>query len=396
MNSVTRLIGRESEIFAEDVKIHDEILRGKISSSRFLVIGGAGTIGQAVSREIFLRNPKALHVVDTSENNLVELVRDIRSTLGYISGDFQALPLDCGALEYDAFISAQEPYDYIFNLSALKHVRSEKDPYSLMRMIRVNVENTNKLAEQATRDGCKNFFCVSSDKAANPVNMMGATKRVMEMFLLRHSLKTKISLARFANVAFSDGSLLHGFEKRMQKMQPLSAPKDVKRYFITSKESGELCLMAGLLGENRDTFFPNDCGNLCPTTFSEIAVRYLEHHGYEPFLCETEEEARGNIQDLVRTKRWPCFFFESDTTGEKSIEEFYTDKEELDLDRFSRIGVIKNKEGLENPSLGEFSAEISRMCNHGQWAKQEIVALFQRILPNFSHEEKNKHLDNRM
>jgi len=231
--NILNLIGRDKALFSNDIRDNESELKKRVSSSTFLVIGGAGSIGQAVTKEIFKRNPKKLHVVDISENNMVELVRDIRSSFGYIDGDFQTFALDIGSIEYDAFIKADGKFDYVLNLSALKHVRSEKDPYTLMRMIDVNVFNTDKTLQQAIENKTKKYFCVSTDKAANPVNMMGASKRIMEMFLMRKSLDIKISTARFANVAFSDGSLLHGFNQRIQKGQPIVAPNDIKRYFVT-------------------------------------------------------------------------------------------------------------------------------------------------------------------
>ncbi len=254
MNTILPLIGRSEALFTQDITSHNKELGRIVSSSRFLVLGGAGSIGQAVTKEIFKRNPKKLHVVDISENNMVELVRDIRSSFGYINGDFQTFALDIGSFEYDAFIKADGQYDYVLNLSALKHVRSEKDPFTLMRMIDVNVFNTDKTIQQSIDAGAKKYFCVSTDKAANPVNMMGASKRIMEMFLMRKSELMAISTARFANVAFSDGSLLHGFNQRIQKRQPIVAPNDIKRYFVTPQESGELCLMSCIFGENRDIF----------------------------------------------------------------------------------------------------------------------------------------------
>jgi len=249
-----KLIGRNQELFNKDIEKHESELQKIVSSSKFLVIGGAGSIGSATTKEIFKRNPKKLHVVDISENNMVELVRDIRSSFGYIDGDFQTFALDIGSIEYDAFWNADGDYDYVLNLSALKHVRSEKDPYTLMRMIDVNIFNTDKTIQQSIDKGVKKYFCVSTDKAANPVNMMGASKRIMEMFLMRRSKEINISTARFANVAFSDGSLLHGFNKRIEKKQPIVAPNDIKRYFVIPKESGELCLMSCIFGENRDIF----------------------------------------------------------------------------------------------------------------------------------------------
>ncbi|MFN6015266.1 MAG: polysaccharide biosynthesis protein, partial [Flavobacteriales bacterium] len=255
-NEILQIIGRESELFVEDVQHVESDLRSIISHSSFLVLGGAGSIGQAVTKEIFKRNPQKLHVVDISENNLVELVRDLRSSLGYIDGDFQTFALDIGSVEYDAMIKADGHFDYVLNLSALKHVRSEKDPYTLMRMIDVNIRNTVKTILQSKEKGAKKYFCVSTDKAANPVNMMGASKRIMELFLWKLSSKIPISTARFANVAFSDGSLLHGFNQRLEKMQPIVAPNDVDRYFVTPQESGELCLLSCIFGNSGDTFFP--------------------------------------------------------------------------------------------------------------------------------------------
>ncbi|MDR0301409.1 MAG: UDP-N-acetylglucosamine 4,6-dehydratase, partial [Treponema sp.] len=275
MSYILSLIGRTEPLFYADISLHEKELSTLIASSRFLVIGGAGSIGSAVVCELFKRNPKLLHVVDISENNMVELVRDIRSSLGYIDGEFATFAIDCGSDIFDSLMLNGQGYDYVFNLSALKHVRSEKDPFTLMRMIDVNVFNTDKTIQQAKEKGARKYFCVSTDKAANPVNMMGASKRIMEMFLMRCSLELPVSTARFANVAFSDGSLLYGFNRRMEKEQPLSAPNDVRRYFVTPQESGELCLMSCLLGENRDVFFPKLDYDLNLITFSEIAERYL-------------------------------------------------------------------------------------------------------------------------
>jgi FlaA1/EpsC-like NDP-sugar epimerase len=397
MSKDLTIVGREKKLFTDDVNHHERELCDKVSESTFLVIGGAGTIGQAVTKEIFKRNPKALHVVDISENNLVELVRDVRSSCGYIKGDFQTLPLDCGSLEFDVFLkNSKFKYDYLLNLSALKHVRSEKDPFSLMRMINVNVLNTDKTARQAIELGSKKYFCVSTDKAANPVNMMGASKRIMELFLMRRSKQISISTARFANVAFSDGSLLHGFSQRISKNQPIAAPNDVKRYFITFQESGELCLLSTLLGENRDVFFPKLSEELNLITFSEIAVRYLQHLGYEAIACGSEEEARAKVSELKGQKKWPCYFFNSDTTGEKAFEEFFTDKETLDLERFKDIGVIKNSPTFDSRKLDWFENCVDNMKQRGYWSKEELVFLLHEILPEFEHEEKGKNLDSKM
>ena len=390
------LLGRKGPLFSSDITQLNLDLISMIKNGRFLVIGGAGSIGQAVTKEIFKRKPLKLHVVDISENNMVELVRDIRSTLGYIDGDFKTFAIDCGSLEFEALITSEGPYDYVFNLSALKHVRSEKDPFTLMRMLSVNILNTIKTFKLARDHGAKKYFCVSTDKAANPVNMMGASKRIMEMFLMRESKTMSISMARFANVAFSDGSLLHGFNQRVSKRQPLSAPSDVRRYFVTPQESGELCLMSGLLGDNRDIFFPKLNEQLDLITFSDIAERYLHDLGYEPHHCKSEDEARDSAMELINKRQWPCYFFKSDTTGEKDFEEFYTDAEDIDMHKYKSVGVIKNEPLYDENKLDQFLLNIEELQSNGNWNKQEIIKLFFDLLPDFAHKETGKYLDQRM
>ncbi len=393
---ILKLIGRERGLFERDLARFGEFLKEEVGRSKFLVIGGAGSIGQAVVKEIFKREPKKLHVVDISENNLAELVRDIRSSLGYIKGEFKTFAIDVGSFEYDAFVKSDGEYDYILNLSALKHVRSEKDPFTLMRMIEVNILNTEKTLIQSIKKGSKKYFCVSTDKATNPVNMMGASKRIMELFLMRRSLELPVSTARFANVAFSDGSLLYSFNRRLEKRQPIVAPKDVKRYFITPKESGELCLMSAILGENRDIFFPKINSEIHLLTFSELALRYLNMRGYEPYICESEQEARDKVKSLPDKKQWPCYFFISDTTGEKEVEEFYDEKDVLDLERFDGIGVIKNKPVFDNEKLEYFLSRVDGFKKSLLWTKEDLVSLFEFMVPEFNHIERGKYLDDKM
>ena len=393
---VLSLVGRAVPLFSSDISTRESDLSSMVSGSRFLVVGGAGTIGQAVVREIFRRDPKVLHVVDISENNMVELVRDIRSSVGYRCGDFRTFALDCGSCEFAALVASEGPYDYVFNLSALKHVRSEKDPFTLMRMVQVNVFNTLKTLAMGRDGNARKYFCVSTDKAANPVNMMGASKRIMELFLMRESLSQPISMARFANVAFSDGSLLHGFNQRFVKRQPISAPNDVRRYFVTPQESGELCLLSGLLGENRDILFPKLSEKLHLITFSEIAVGYLESLGFEAYECGTEDEARGRSEELISQKRWPCYFFKSDTTGEKDFEEFFTDNEDLDLERFESVGVIRNAANFDSGRLDSFTEGVQKLLSQPTWTKSEIVKLFFDIIPDFEHKETGRYLDQKM
>jgi len=390
------LIGRNKLLFEDDMSKNMENLYRIIASSSFLVIGGAGSIGQAVVKEIFKRHPKKLHVVDLSENNLTELVRDIRSSFGYIKGSFKTFALDIGSIEYDAFIKADGKYDYVLNLSALKHVRSEEDPFTLMRMIDVNIFNTDKTIQQSIENGTKKYFCVSTDKAANPINMMGASKRIMEMFLMRRSLDIEISTARFANVAFSDGSLLHGFNQRIEKRQPIAAPSDIKRYFVTPQESGELCLMSCIFGENRDIFFPKLSEALHLMSFSDIAIKYLKGKGYEPYLCDSEDEARELIKTLPEQGKWPCLFTDSSTTGEKDFEEFYTDKEILNMERFENLGIIKNGPEFDENQLNDFSNTIHKFKSNMKWTKKEIVGEFFKMIPEFNYYDTGRYLDGKM
>lgn len=400
LDNILPLIGRTAPLLEADIKNNEKTLSEIVKNSRFLVIGGAGTIGSAICREIFVRNPKVLHVVDISENNMVELVRDIRSSVGYGDGEFATFALDCGSEIFKVFMEQQKKriggYDYVFNTSALKHVRSEKDPFTLMRLIDTNIFNTDITMKMAKDAGAKKYFCVSTDKAANPVNMMGASKRIMEFYLNRRSQEMPVSTARFANVAFSDGSLLYGFNRRLDKGQPLSAPNDVRRYFVTPKEAGELCMMSCLLGENRDLFFPKLDHDLNLVTFSSIAEKYLESLGYEPVQCATEDEARSRVTELKAVHKYPVYFFKSDTTGEKDFEEFFTANETVIMDRFESLGVIKNELIYDENLLQHFTSTIENMKKKGEWTRGELIDLFNEMIPNFNHKETGKFLDGRM
>lgn len=390
------LLGRDNGFFDSDIIKHEKEISSIIESSSFLVLGGAGSIGQAVTKEIFKRKPKKLHVVDVSENNLTELVRDIRSSFGYIKGKFNTFALDIGSIEYDTFFKSDGKYDYVLNLSALKHVRSEKDPYTLMRMIEVNIFNTDKTIKQSIANNSKKYFCVSTDKATDPINMMGASKLIMEMFLMRRSEFVDVSTARFANVAFSDGSLLYGFNKRIEKRQPLAAPHDIKRYFLTPQESGELCIMSCILGKNRDIFFPkiNIKKNLI--SFSDLAIKFLNDKGYDAFICSSEDEARELMKSLPQKKKWPCLFTKSDTTGEKEIEEFYTGKDVLDMKRFDNLGIIVNNLKFNDDKLKNFEDVIIKFKSTMSWDKKSILNEFNKIIPNFKYYDNQKYLDGKM
>ena len=393
---ILELVGRKKPLFSVDIKTRELELTELISGSQILVVGAAGSIGQSVTIELMKRDPKLLYAVDISENNLVELVRMIRSSIGYNKCEFKTFAVSCGSHEFDALCSSGPTFDYIFNLSAMKHVRSEKDPFTLMRLIRTNIFNTMELLKVADNHKTKNYFCVSTDKAANPVNMMGASKRIMEKYLFSYSGNTRVSLARFANVAFSDGSLLHGFNKRFMNKQPITAPSDVKRYFVSAQEAGELCMLAGLLGGHRDIFFPKLNQELHLETFSTIAIRFLEDLGYKPHICDSEEEARDSCANLIQVKRWPVYFFTSDTTGEKSFEEFYTCKERINFSSFSDIGIISNSSYESVDRLREFEQAIAKIRLDDAEAKEKIVSAFETLVPEFQHIELGKNLDQRM
>jgi len=396
MKNLLRIIGRDEPLFYKDISRFSEELNRIVNNSKFLVLGGAGSIGQAVVKEIFKRQPEKIHVVDISENNLVELVRDIRSSFGYIKGEFKTFALDIGSYEYDAFISSDGNYDYVLNLSALKHVRSEEDRFTLMRMIDVNIFNTDKTINQSINSGVKKYFCVSTDKAANPVNMMGASKSIMEKFIMRKSKEISISTARFANVAFSDGSLLYGFIKRLEKKQPIAAPMDVKRYFITPQESGELCLMSCIFGDNRDIFFPKLNKKLDLISFTDIVTNFLKSKGFKTHICKSEDDARVKALTIPKDGFWPCLFTKSDTTGEKYAEEFYTENEVLDMERFDSLGVIKNDLNYDNDSLNSFENSIKEIKLSKDWSKQDIVNEFLKLLPELTYHDTGKYLDGKM
>lgn len=394
---VEAIIGRKRPLFADDLTGDEAVLQDAIKGARILLFGGAGSIGKEVAAQIFKRGPAALHVVDISENNLVELVRDLRSSLGYTEGETRFLPLDMGSVEMRAFLATEKPYDYVLNLAAMKHVRSEKDAFSLMRMIKTNILDTLETLDYAQSTGARKYFAVSTDKAKNPANLMGATKRIMEDVLFRDD-RVAVSTARFANVAFSDGSLLHGFRQRLAKRQPLSAPRAIRRYFVTGTESGLLCLASLVLGGHREIFFPNLDADLELLTFSEIAVRFLESQGLEPFEVASEDEARSRVEELAARRLWPCHFFDSDTSGEKPFEEFYSSEDDVDWQRFNDMGVIRAPALAEDEKarVQRFLDRIDAARTAGNWTKTELVQAIYEACPDLAHIETGRFLDDRM
>ena len=393
-NEILEIIGRENHLFQEDLKELNALLCQKTEISSFLVIGAAGSIGKAVSKEILLRNPKSVHLVDINENNLAELVRDFRSDKSINKQNFETFCLDVGSSIFSSFLKSNQ-YDYVLNLSAMKHVRSERDPFTLMRMIKTNIHNSLKIINDL-EDSSKKYFCVSTDKASNPVSLMGASKRIMEICLFKSNSEISTSMARFANVAFSDGSLLDGFLNRIKKKQPISAPLDIERYFITPKESGLLCLFSLILGEKNEIFFPNNSSIIKLLKFDEIAKNVLKTQNYLPYVCESEDEARFKTNELIGDGKWPCYFFVSDTSGEKEYEEFYMENEELNLKKFKEIGIVIPKPKSFDIDIDNFFQEINFLEKKKTWSKKEILQIFNKLLPEFNHLEKEQNLDQKM
>lgn len=388
--------GRVESLFAADLQANEDALREALSGKRIAVVGAAGSIGSAVVKTLLRFAPGALTLIDLSENNLVEVVRDLRSTPGLRMPDaFATLPIALGSVEFDRYFAETKPFDYFLNLSAIKHVRTERDVYCLIRMIDTNVLFLHEfLAANPYR--FRKVFSVSSDKATNPANLMGATKMIMEKALLARSETQPFSTARFANVAFSDGSLPHGFLQRIAKRQPLSAPNDVRRYFISHREAGELCVLSCALGNNRDVFFPHLAQGLDEKTFAQIARDLLRELGYEPLECASEEEARARAAELIPRRQWPCWFFASDTTGEKEFEEFYAPGERLVLDRFQHVGVVAQEPWTDVPALEAFLAFFKAAKGDPRRVKPEYVQAIRKLVPTLQHHETGRNLDQKM
>ena len=392
---VLQILGRNSPLLTEDIARLRSEIAARVEGSSFLVVGAARTIGAAVTKEIIKYNPKKVHAVDISENNLAELVREVRSSQK-VTSDFRTFVICITSKTFDEFFEVEGPYDYVLNLSALKHVRSEKDVYTLSRMVEVNLYGSLKLAHLASDAGAKKYFCVSTDKAANPANIMGATKRAMELMIGTSPLEIDVSFARFANVAFSDGSLPHGFVNRVLRGQPITAPSDIRRYFVTQQESGEICLLSCLFGEDHDIFFPRLKEGVHEMTFAQIAEKFLALHGKVPVLFLNEEDARFAAETTDISTTWPCYFFESDTTGEKAFEEFFMVNEKVDLSRFAGLGVAKLNSEEYHSRRNEFANHLEGWILATKKKKQDLVSILQAFMPEFSHSELERNLDQKM
>ena len=385
---------RDTSIFSEDINKSKERLSSQISDSIIVVLGAAGSIGAAVVKLLAQYNPKELIAVDLSENGLVELTRDLRSSSINLNR-LTIVPIGLGSREFDHYFASLPNVDYVLNLSAMKHVRSEKDPFCIARMIDTNILFIDEFLKKFGSK-IKRFFSVSSDKAVNPANLMGATKMLMEETMLLHQDKCEVSSARFANVAFSSGSLLDGFLYRLQKKQPLAGPSDVVRFFIAAQEAAELCLISCFCCESGDVVFPNLTQGLDEKSFKEIAIDFLKHNGYEPYFCESDEEAKNCSDELINQKKWPCYFTSSDTSGEKMYEEFFHEEDNLDTKSFSHIGIVKSQLGEKNKDSLIGFLNFCREARLSSISKQQYVEQFEKVLPTLKHIETCKNLDQKM
>jgi FlaA1/EpsC-like NDP-sugar epimerase len=393
----TSVTGRNESLLQSDLEQHDNEISKQINDKSVLVIGGAGTIGSSYIRALLRYHPKRLYVVDINENGLTELVRDLRSTTGLnIPDDFKTYPIDFGSNIFEQLFCSEGTFEIVANFAAHKHVRSEKDSYSIAAMIDNNVIKAHRLLKLLSTTPVEHFFCVSTDKAANPVNIMGASKKLMEEMILAYASNIPVTTARFANVAFSNGSLPFGFLERFSKQQAWSCPRDIKRFFVSPEESGQLCLIASVLGKSGDIFYPKlDVNDMKP--FSDIACCLLEAWGWQVDACESEEEARQKAALLTdESTAYPVYFFNSDTSGEKPYEEFYTENEVLDTQTFVKLGVIKNAPRRTIEALDIIIKDFKTLFMQGKVEKTQTVNLLEQYLPNFRHIETGKNLDQKM
>lgn len=388
---------REISMFFDDIELNQEMLREKIVGKKVLVIGGAGSIGSSFIKAILPFKPAALVVVDTNENGLAELTRDLRSTKGmYVPEDYVPYPMNFASTVFEKMFRSRGGFDIVANFSAHKHVRSEKDIYSVEALLQNNVLQAKKLLDLLAEIPPEEYFCVSTDKAANPVNIMGASKRIMEDVIFAYSDKFPVKTARFANVAFSNGSLPAGFIARLQKLQPISAPSDVKRYFVSPEESGQICMLACMLGENREIFFPR-LEEAQMMTFDKIATAFLEEHGYEVMQCASDEEAIEKAADLRNgSRKYPVHYSGSNTSGEKAYEEFYTESETVDFDRLQALGVVTGKQIPDVSRIEVLFEKLHAVFAKKDTTKEEVVEIMADYLPNFEHIETGKSLDSKM
>ncbi len=403
-DSVTK---RPVSMFTADIEANKDTLTKEIKGKSVCVIGGAGSIGSSFIKAVLRFEPKRVVVIDLNENGLAELVRDVRSTEGlYVPDEFRCYTLNFADPIFERIFREEKGFDIVANFSAHKHVRSEKDKYSVQALIENNDIKAKKLMDLLTVYPPKHFFCVSTDKAANPVNIMGASKRIMEDLVMAYNQYFKVTTARFANVAFSNGSLPDGWIHRLQKKQPLAAPSDVRRYFVSPEESGQICMLACILGKGGEVFFPK-LGEDQMLTFSSICDDFITANGLQKDPCSTDEEAKRKAALLKEENsqlstlnsqlpKYPTVYFGSDTTGEKSYEEFYVPGEKIDMQRFQALGVVEQTTRHEMDEVNTFFENLEAIFHKEDFTKAQVVEAIKEFIPNFEHEEKGKNLDQKM
>ncbi len=388
--------GRPESLFAPDIEANADTLRAAIAGKSVMVIGGAGSIGSSFIKALLPFNPSKLVVVDLNENGLAELTRDLRSSAFLrVPEVFLTYTLDFADPIFEDIMRDHGGFDIVANFSAHKHVRSEKDKYSVEALLKNNVIKARNLMELLRSYPPRHFFCVSTDKASNPVNIMGASKRIMEDLIMAYRPYFKVTTARFANVAFSNGSLPAGFFDRMMKRQPLAAPSDVRRYFVSMEESGQICMLACILGNNGEVFFPR-LGKEKLKTFSSICDRFIEAMGYEKYQCSSDDEARRYAADHLPGPKYPVYYSASDTTGEKDCEEFFVEGESTDMTRFVSLGVITGTDNKDAEAVNALIRRLETLFADRTFTKADVVRVLEEYLPNFTHEEKGRNLDDKM
>lgn len=395
---------RPVSMFAADIVANREILTQEIKGKSVCVIGGAGSIGSSFIKAVLRFEPKSVVVIDLNENGLAELVRDVRSTEGlYVPEEFRCYTLNFADPIFERIFREEKGFEIVANFSAHKHVRSEKDKYSVQALIENNDIKAKKLMDLLTVYPPKHFFCVSTDKAANPVNIMGASKRIMEDLVMAYNKYFKVTTARFANVAFSNGSLPDGWIHRLQKKQPLAAPSDVKRYFVSPEESGQICMLACILGRGGEVFFPK-LGEDQMLTFSSICDDFVTANGLTKHECVSDAEAKAYAAGIDNSQfsilnsqlEYPTVYFKSDTTGEKAYEEFYIPGEKINMERFSALGVVEETTRRPMPEINAFFSKLEDIFAKADFTKKQVVDAIKDFIPNFEHEEKGKNLDQKM
>ena len=388
---------RPESMFKADIEANSAALTREIEGKSVCVIGGAGSIGSSFIKAVLRFRPGKLVVIDLNENGLAELTRDIRSTDGlYVPQDYRAYTLNFADPIFTRIFREEKGFDIVANFSAHKHVRSEKDRYSVQALIENNDIKAKRLMDLLCEFPPKHFFCVSTDKAANPVNIMGASKRIMEDLVMAYNKYFKVTTARFANVAFSNGSLPDGWIHRLQKKQPLVAPSDVKRYFVSPEESGQICMLACILGKGGEVFFPK-LGEDQMLTFSAICDEFVKAEGFEKKQCANGAEAVAYAAKMgYESETYPVVYFGSDTTGEKAYEEFYVPGEKINMDRFKALGVVEETTRRPMPEVNAFFDKLEAIFHRDDFTKAQVVEAIKEFIPNFEHEEKGKNLDQKM